>query len=298
MSRRRSPRPGHQPPDPRRPGRRRRRPGSRVLRRAVRAHPVHGCADREAHLQWGRRWQRLVNENAGVGREGRRGARARWARRSTGSWRCSPSGAISSPTGSPPAGRVLSRIWSESDLVVAECLRTDAWAELSAARPGGNGLRAGVRGPPRPRYGACPRRFRVRRHRQDPADLVRPVGGRTGQRPAVDAGSGHRVRRGSRRLGSWQQSGRDARPLPLRPAPNCPPATSSGGAARSSTCWTRCAGWPADRWPRPPRRRSGCSVAAWWPWGPPDPGALFCRWVAVGRPGCSRWENQPGVGCI
>ena len=34
-----------------------------VLRRAVRAHPVHGCADREEHLQWARRWRRLTVEN-------------------------------------------------------------------------------------------------------------------------------------------------------------------------------------------------------------------------------------------
>ncbi|HEY5114149.1 MAG TPA: DEAD/DEAH box helicase, partial [Nakamurella sp.] len=34
-----------------------------VLRRAVRAHPVHGCSDREEHLQWARRWQRLTAEN-------------------------------------------------------------------------------------------------------------------------------------------------------------------------------------------------------------------------------------------
>ena len=34
-----------------------------VLRRAVRAHPVHGCADRDEHLQWARRWRRLTAEN-------------------------------------------------------------------------------------------------------------------------------------------------------------------------------------------------------------------------------------------
>ncbi len=34
-----------------------------VLRKAVRAHPVHGCADRDEHLQWARRWRRLTIEN-------------------------------------------------------------------------------------------------------------------------------------------------------------------------------------------------------------------------------------------
>ena len=34
-----------------------------VLRKAVRAHPVHGCADRDEHLQWARRWRRLTAEN-------------------------------------------------------------------------------------------------------------------------------------------------------------------------------------------------------------------------------------------
>ena len=102
-----------------------------VLRRAVRAHPVHGCADREEHLQWGRRWQRLVNENAGLA------AKVDAARGSLGK-ELERILALLTERGYliadrlTPAGRVLSRIWSESDLVAAECLRTDAWADLAA----------------------------------------------------------------------------------------------------------------------------------------------------------------------
>ena len=103
-----------------------------ALRRAVRAHPVHGCADREEHLQWGRRWLRLVTENAALA------ARVDAARGSLGKELERILGLLTERgylTGDKltDAGRVLSRIWSESDLVVAECLRRGLWSTLSAA---------------------------------------------------------------------------------------------------------------------------------------------------------------------
>jgi ATP-dependent RNA helicase HelY len=100
-----------------------------AARKAVRAHPVHGCADRDEHLQWARRWRRLSTENQALAAK------------------------VASATGSlgqaldeivdlldelgylrgdrlTSDGKMLSRIWSESDLVVAECLRRGVWQGL------------------------------------------------------------------------------------------------------------------------------------------------------------------------
>jgi len=103
-----------------------------VLRRAVRSHPVHGCADRDEHLQWARRWHRLTGENAALaekvatarGSLGQELDRILLLLRDRGYVR------EDSLTG---AGRMLARIWSESDLVVAECLRRGLWAGLDPA---------------------------------------------------------------------------------------------------------------------------------------------------------------------
>jgi len=102
-----------------------------VLRRAVRAHPVHGCADRDQHLQWARRWERLVTENRGlaVRVDAARGSLGREFERIL---------ALLTERGYlrgdrvTPAGAVLARIWSESDLVVAECLGRRWWDPLTA----------------------------------------------------------------------------------------------------------------------------------------------------------------------
>ena len=100
-----------------------------ALRRAVRAHPVHGCADRETHLQWARRWQRLCTENAALK------ARVAGAQGSLGEALdrilrlLDKHGYVHGDQLTDP-GRMLSRIWSESDLVVAECLRRGIWSAL------------------------------------------------------------------------------------------------------------------------------------------------------------------------
>ena len=97
-----------------------------MLRRAVRAHPVHGCADLGVHLQWARRWQRLTAENETLS------ARVAGARNSLGEALEAILGLLQRRgfvTGDvlTAAGRLLTRIWSESDLVVAECLRSGRW---------------------------------------------------------------------------------------------------------------------------------------------------------------------------
>ncbi|HEX6500505.1 MAG TPA: DEAD/DEAH box helicase [Micromonosporaceae bacterium] len=102
------------------------------LRRALRDHPCHRCLEREEHARWAERRWRL--------------------RRDTETLRAK----VASRTGSLPrtfdqvralleargyldgdevteAGRTLARIWTEADLLVAECLRRGVWAGLAPA---------------------------------------------------------------------------------------------------------------------------------------------------------------------
>src|SRR5579875_3914649 len=92
------------------------------LRRALRAHPCHGCADREQHARWAERRDRLVRENAGLRKriEGRTGSLGRTFDRI-----CAllESRGYLAGDETTPAGRRLARIWNESDLLTDECLR-------------------------------------------------------------------------------------------------------------------------------------------------------------------------------
>ncbi len=103
-----------------------------VLRKAVRAHPVHGCADRDEHLQWGRRWRRLSAENEALA------ARVASATGSLGQALeeivdlLEERGYLRGDRLTAD-GKMLARIWSESDLVVAECLRRRVWDGLTAS---------------------------------------------------------------------------------------------------------------------------------------------------------------------
>lgn len=102
-----------------------------VLRHAIRRHPVHGCTDREAHLQWARRRANLISENAVLA------AKVDDARDSLGEALQRILGLLRSRgylkgDRLTDAGRMLSRIWSESDLMVAECLQARLWDHLDA----------------------------------------------------------------------------------------------------------------------------------------------------------------------
>jgi ATP-dependent RNA helicase HelY len=109
------------------------------LRRALRAHPCHGCADREQHARWAERAARLRRDTDALRQrvEGKTHSIARTFDRV-----CAllerrgylVPGAEGGEGGAAvtPAGRQLGRIWSESDLLVAECLRAGVWAELTA----------------------------------------------------------------------------------------------------------------------------------------------------------------------
>lgn len=101
-----------------------------VLRRAVRSHPVHGCPDRERHLQAARSRAELVEQS-----EQLRGNVER-SRHSLGraldriADLLVERGYLAGDDATD-AGRILQRVWSESDLVAAECTRRGVWTTLS-----------------------------------------------------------------------------------------------------------------------------------------------------------------------
>ncbi len=102
------------------------------LRRELRADPVHGCDEREEHLRWWRRARRLDAETEGLRRriEGRTGSLGRRFDRLCDL--LDARGYLDGDTATAD-GRRLSRLWSESDLLVAECLRAGIWTGLDAA---------------------------------------------------------------------------------------------------------------------------------------------------------------------
>ncbi|CAN5244349.1 hypothetical protein BH20ACT5_BH20ACT5_02930 [soil metagenome] len=99
------------------------------LRTALKAHPCHGCPDREDHARWAERWDRLTRETDALS------SRVR-AKTHSISRMFDRVCALLTERGYldgdavTDAGRGLARIWSESDLLVAECLRSGVWAEL------------------------------------------------------------------------------------------------------------------------------------------------------------------------
>jgi ATP-dependent RNA helicase HelY len=99
------------------------------LRTAIRAHPCHGCPDREQHARWAERYLRLERETNAMRRriEQRTNTIAREFDRV-----CEVLDELGYLEGNvvTTSGRALSRIYSELDLLVAECLRRDIWRGL------------------------------------------------------------------------------------------------------------------------------------------------------------------------
>jgi len=106
-------------------------PEVRELRREIRQHPCHGCADREEHARWADRYARLLRDTEALRQrvEGKTHSIARTFDRVCAL--LERRGYLSGETVTA-AGRQLARIWSESDLLVAECLRHGVWQELTA----------------------------------------------------------------------------------------------------------------------------------------------------------------------
>jgi ATP-dependent RNA helicase HelY len=107
-----------------------------ALRRQLRQHPCHGCGEREDHARWAERWWRLKRETDGLTRriDGRTNTIARTFDRV-----CDLLAEMGYLAGAgddttvTPAGERLRRIYTEKDLLVAECLRHGAWDGLDAA---------------------------------------------------------------------------------------------------------------------------------------------------------------------
>jgi ATP-dependent RNA helicase HelY len=103
------------------------------LRRRMRTHPCHGCPDRESHARWAERWWRLRRETDRVARtvEGRSNSVARTFDRvcellADLGYLTEGGAAVTSQ------GDYLKRLYTEKDLLAAECLRLDFWKRLDA----------------------------------------------------------------------------------------------------------------------------------------------------------------------
>ncbi|HWJ83556.1 MAG TPA: DEAD/DEAH box helicase [Nocardioides sp.] len=105
------------------------------LRAQVRAHPCHGCAEREDHARWAERWYKLDRDSQVLARriERRTNTVARQFDRV-----CEVLDALGYLDGDAVTdrGRGLMRIYSELDLVAAEAIRVGLWDELSPSQLG------------------------------------------------------------------------------------------------------------------------------------------------------------------
>ncbi|QAY74038.1 DEAD/DEAH box helicase [Agromyces protaetiae] len=106
------------------------------VRKAMRAHPCHGCAEREAHARWAERWWRLKKEHdqlqsqikTRTAQVAKRFDRVTEVLEQLDYLDRDHHGELR-PTA---AGRTLKRIYGERDLLVAECLRQGVWDGLDA----------------------------------------------------------------------------------------------------------------------------------------------------------------------
>ena len=102
------------------------------LRREIRSHPCHGCAEREDHARWAERYLALKRETAALHRriEQRTNTIAREFDRV-----CEVLDELGylDADAVTPEGQRLTRIYTELDLVAAECLRQRVFAGLEPA---------------------------------------------------------------------------------------------------------------------------------------------------------------------
>ncbi len=102
------------------------------LRARMKAHPCHGCPDREDHARWAERWHKLERDTRTLRRriDSRTNTIARQFDRV-----CEVLTALDYLDGDTVTerGQRLMRIYSELDLVAAESLRAGLWDELAPA---------------------------------------------------------------------------------------------------------------------------------------------------------------------
>ncbi|MFC9918755.1 DEAD/DEAH box helicase [Agromyces binzhouensis] len=103
-------------------------------RKRLRAHPCHGCAEREQHARWAERWWRLKRDHDDLSRQirtrtgqvAKRFDRVAEVLEELGYLERDGAGGLASTA----AGRRLKRIYGERDLLVAEALRRGLWDGL------------------------------------------------------------------------------------------------------------------------------------------------------------------------
>src|SRR5487761_1163972 len=102
------------------------------LRRELRRHPCHGCQDRERHARFAERYFRQQKEAAEIERQ--IGGRSHVIARTFGKV-CAVLDELGYLDGDTvtPDGRRLARLYSELDLLAAECLRRGFWEGLNPA---------------------------------------------------------------------------------------------------------------------------------------------------------------------
>ncbi|RFU87065.1 RNA helicase [Streptomyces triticagri] len=102
------------------------------LRAAIKAHPCHGCDEREDHARWGERYTRLLRDTKQLERriEGRTNTIARTFDRIV-----KLLGELDYLRGDEVTehGKRLARLYGELDLLASECLRERVWEGLSPA---------------------------------------------------------------------------------------------------------------------------------------------------------------------
>ena len=107
------------------------------LRRALRAHPCHGCSEREDHARWGERWWKLRKETDGLIRQiqSRTNTIAKTFDRvcdvlsAYGYLETNDAGKVTISTD----GQRLRRIYGEKDLLISQSIRRGAINDLDAA---------------------------------------------------------------------------------------------------------------------------------------------------------------------
>jgi ATP-dependent RNA helicase HelY len=103
-----------------------------ALRAQLRAHPCHGCSDREQHARWAERYWRLKRDTDALTRriENRTNSIARVFDRV-----CDLLEHLGYLDGDDvtAAGRRLARLYGELDLLAAQCLGAGVWRDLSPA---------------------------------------------------------------------------------------------------------------------------------------------------------------------
>ncbi|WP_283136797.1 DEAD/DEAH box helicase [Rhizohabitans arisaemae] len=106
--------------------------GVAEFRRRIRQHPCHGCDDREDHARWAERYFRLLRETEGLEKrvESRSNVISRTFDRVCGL--LEELGYLDGETVTE-RGRRLAKLYTELDLLTAECLREGVWRGLDPA---------------------------------------------------------------------------------------------------------------------------------------------------------------------